>query len=80
MYKIASKKHACTTFFVREKNIWSVKERHLIFFLTNIFQQKKKRLVGVGPNKMRQLDWLDLLIPTTPGLSFFFFFFFYIFF
>jgi hypothetical protein len=65
-------------FFVREKNIWSVKERHLFFFHKHL--STKKRLVGVGPNKMWQLDWFDLLVPTTPGLSFFFFFSFYMFF
>jgi len=51
------------------------------YFFSQTSCNKKKRLVGVGPNKMQQLDWLDLLVPRTPGLCFFFFFFFlYVFF
>jgi hypothetical protein len=47
------------------------------YFFSQTSCKKKKGLVGVGPNKMQQLDWLDLLVPSTLGFCFFFFYMFF---
>jgi hypothetical protein len=49
-YKNASKKPACTIFFIREKNIWLVGDASSYFFYKQFAKKKNKGRLG-GPSR-----------------------------